>query len=230
MLGVVTGLRFEADIVRKAARKLDVDAPLMASVAGDQEQSYEAAKNFIDQGVKGLVSFGIAGGLTEALPVGSLVLPKTVLHDGKSRFSTDGRWRKALAGMLRPEINAADGPLISLSIALETEDDKRAAHRRRGAVGVDMESHGVARAAHEAGVPFIVIRAISDAVEDQLPASVVPAMGAGGAIRPVPLVKGILKDPSELSQLADFGKKTAKANATLRRVCFLGLPLFGLRR
>ena len=201
---------------------------MLASVAGNQQRAYDIASAFVDQGAKGLISFGIAGGLSHDTPVGTLLLPDVIIGEQGSEYISDKAWRMALLGSLPMQMKPATGPLISLSFALEKEADKRKANTQTGALGVDMESFGVARAATERGVPFIVIRAISDAVTDTLPASLVPAMGQDGAIKGGALAKGILKNPRDLLHLPSFGMKTAKANKTLRRVALLGLPGFGL--
>lgn len=227
-LGVITGLKFEADILRKAAKQTKTTAPMLASVAGNQQRAFDMACGFIDQGASALISFGIAGGLSPEAPVGRLLLPGLIIGEHGSEYIPDKAWRMALLGSLPMQMKPATGPLISLSFALEKEADKRKAHDQTGALGVDMESFGVARAAKARGVPFIVIRAISDAVSDTLPASLVPAMGEDGAILVGALVKGILKNPGDLLHLPAFGIKTAKANRTLRRVALLGLPDFGL--
>lgn len=228
-LGVITGLKFEADIIRRAALHLKHQHPHYASVAGNQEQSYEKAKEFVAGGAKALISFGIAGGLTDDVPVGTLILATEVYCGEGGVYKTDKVWREGLEGVLKSELALVTGPVISLPYALETEDQKRKAHSDTGAFGVDMESFGVAKAAFELKVPFIVIRAVSDAAADTLPACVVPAMGKGGEIKIGPVLKGIAGKPSDIPHLIGFGLKTRKANATLRRVSFLGLPHFGLR-
>lgn len=228
MIGVITGLKFEADIIRKTADKEGHDAPLIASVAGNQQKSYQMAKSFVQQGAKGLVSFGIAGGLHPDAPVGALLLADQVVGDEGHVINVDKAWHKSLVGRLTLNDPLVSGPIISLPFPLETEAQKRAAFKEAGVIGVDMESFGVARAAKECAVPFLVIRSISDGVTDTLPASLVPAMGAEGQIMIGTLLANIMKNPGDIIHLPGFGLKTAKANQTLRRVCFLGLPFFGL--
>lgn len=228
-LGVITGLKFEAEILRKAVKRKKTIMPLLASVAGNQQRAYDMACGFVEQGAKGLISFGIAGGLSHEAPVGTLILPGLVICTKGLEYHPDKTWRSAYLGRLPLRMAPATGPLISLPIALERELDKRAAHEKTGALGVDMESFGVARAAKDCAVPFIVVRAISDSVTDTLPASLVPAMAEDGSIRTGTLMKGIVKNPSDLVHLPGFGIKTARANRTLRRAALLGLPLFGLR-
>ena len=228
-LGVITGLKFEADILLKAAKSKNTIRPMIASVAGNQQRAYDVACGFVEQGAKGLISFGIAGGLSADAPVGTLILPDLVISEKGSEYHPDKIWRSAFLGRLPLEMKPATGPVISLPYALETERDKRKANKETGALGVDMESFGLARAAKDCGVPFIVVRAISDAVTDTLPASLVPAMAEDGSIATWALIKGILRNPGDLVHLPSFGVKTAQANKTLRRAAFLGLPLFGLR-
>lgn len=228
-LGVITGLKFEADIIRHAVNNLKHQHPHYASVAGNQERSYEKAKEFVGKGAKALISFGIAGGLSDDVPVGTLILASEVYCGKGGVYKTDEAWRENLEGVLKSEISAVTGPMISLPHALESEDQKRGAHIDTGAYGVDMESFGVAKAAKEMKVPFIVIRAVSDGAADTLPACVVPAMGEDGEIKIGPVLKGIAGKPGDIPHLIGFGLKTRKANATLRRVSFLGLPLFGFR-
>lgn len=227
-IGVITGLKFEADILRKGSRHKKITEPTLASVAGRQDHAFEEAKAMVEAGARALISFGIAGGLSDDTPVGSLVLADKVYCGKGSVFETEKAWRETLMEVLHPEIVPVVNPMVSLDYALETEADKRGAHDQTGAVGVDMESFGTARAAKEMGVPFLVIRSISDAAEDTLPACLVPAMGPGGVIMMGPIFTGIAKNPADLVHMIGFGMKTAKANRTLRRVALLGLPHFGL--
>ena len=148
-LGVITGLKFEADIIRRAADKLKHDHHHYGSVAGNQERSFELAKEFVAGGAKALISFGIAGGLTDDVPVGTLILATEVYCGKGGVYKTDKAWREALEKALKAEINPVIGPLISLPYALETEAQKRSSHKETGAFAVDMESFGVARAAKE---------------------------------------------------------------------------------
>ncbi len=226
-LGVITGLKFEADILRRTASRLNHAQPLTASVAGRQERAYEEALNFVEHGAKGLISFGIAGGLNDDAPVGTLVLATEVYCGQGGIYKTDPEWRRGLAELIKAEISPLQSPMISLPHALESEIDKREAHDKTGAFAVDMESFGVARAARETKVPFLVVRAVSDAAADTLPACLVPAMGPGGGIRLGPILKGSARQPADIPHLIKFGLQTRKANRTLGRVAFLGLPGFG---
>lgn len=122
--------------------------------------------------VRGAISLGFAGGLADGLRPGDLVCPGVVIRD-------DGRTGQALAvapvyaavaaALSAVRIPLVDGPLLSVDSPLCTPEAKRAAHRRTGAVGVDMEAAGVAEAAESLGMPWLAIKAVVDTVDDSLP-------------------------------------------------------------
>lgn len=228
VIGVVTGLKFEADILRAATRQKGTEAPLVVSVSGDQNHAYRTAHSLAKQGAKGLVSFGIAGGLSEAAPVGALFLPQTIVSEDGTVYPTDSAWRTRLCRILSPHVAHQEASLVSLPYGLEDERKKRAWYDQTGAYAVDMESYGLARGAAEARLPCLVIRVISDSVYDRLPASVISAMGKGGTIDLGVIMREASKNPVEFLHLIRFAIKTIKATKTLRRVSLLALPRFGL--
>jgi len=60
--------------------------------------------------------------------------------------------------------------MSSAAIAIAAAATAKAAlHARSGAVAVDLEARSVAGAASRAGLPFLVIRAIADPAEHDLP-------------------------------------------------------------
>lgn len=228
VIGIITGLKFEADILRAATRKKKIEDPLVASVSGNQDHAYETACALAKQGVQGLVSFGIAGGLTEAAPVGALFLPHSIVSEQGKSYSTDAAWRARLCHILGPHVTHQESSLVSLPYGLQDEREKRSWHDQTGACAVDMESYGLARGAAETRLPCLVVRVISDSVNDRLPAAVIAAMGKGGTIDLGLIVREASRNPVEFFHLASFALKTIKAVRTLRRVSLLALPGFGL--
>lgn len=122
--------------------------------------------------VGGAWSLGFAGGLADVLRPGDLVCPRIILAD-------DGRMGQAYPaaparGVVVAALSAAglplsDGPLLSAESPLRTPEAKRAAHRRTGAVAVDMEAAGVAEAAGRLGIPWLAIKGVVDAAGEPLP-------------------------------------------------------------
>ena len=117
-------------------------------------------------------SLGFAGGLTDGLRPGDVVCPDVVIRDdGQSGQARDvAPVSAAVAAALSADrMPVSVGPLLSVDSPLRTPEEKRAAHRRTGAVGVDMEAAGVAEAAEGLGIPWLAIKSIVDAVDEPLP-------------------------------------------------------------
>src|SRR5262249_44104115 len=100
-----------------------------------------------------VISVGFAGATDPSLNVGAVITPKTVIdiRSGMT-FST-------LRG---------DGVLVS-SPKIVNAQEKGKLRQRYGAVAVDMEAAGVADRAHHYGIPFLVVKSISDTSEATLP-------------------------------------------------------------
>ena len=135
--------------------------PVVLAIAGaGRENAYRAAcdlnREFL---VTGLVSIGFAGGLRESVRAGELVLAEEVIE------GATGERYPCHAGLL-PIDSAVQGSLLSAATVVISPDEKRALERRWGAIAVDMESGGVARASKELGVPFAALKSITD-VSDQ---------------------------------------------------------------
>jgi hypothetical protein len=99
--GAVTGLAAEAEIARQAGL-------VAAAGAGTPEGTERAIRILIEQGVPGLVSFGIAGGLAPNLLSGTLIAPAAVrATDGEAHW-VDVEWHARLTRMA----HAAGIPLV----------------------------------------------------------------------------------------------------------------------
>jgi len=61
------------------------------------------------------------------------------------------------------------GPVVSLSTVLCRAVDKQRLSRQTGAIAVDMESAAIAEVARTHGVPFAVVRTVSDVADEDLP-------------------------------------------------------------
>ena len=102
----------------------------------------DLARQLLDDGAQGLVSFGIAGALDPRLATGRLVIATSVVV-GEQCFDADAGWREGLCAAL-PE--AVAGIVAGSPEVVATPAAKAALHARRGAIAVDMESGAVAEA------------------------------------------------------------------------------------
>lgn len=127
-------------------------------------------------------SLGFAGGLADDLDPGDLICPAVVLLD-------DGRQGQAFAaaashnGICAALHGANPGALLTVEIPVRTEEAKRAARERTGAVAVDMEAAGVAAAARDLGIPWLAIKAVVDDAWEPLPDFLADCTTAAGDLR-----------------------------------------------
>lgn len=176
--------------------------------------------------VGGAWSLGFAGGLADVLRPGDLVCPRIVLAD-------DGRRGQAypvapargvvVAALSAAGIPLSDGPLLSVESPLRTEEAKRAAHRRTGAVAVDMEAAGVAEAASSLGIPWLAIKSVVDAAEEPLPGFLAGCTTVRGDLRWRGVLWG-LAIGSRRRALRRLARASRLAALALRRGLAVALP------
>ncbi|GAB6053257.1 purine phosphorylase [Magnetospira thiophila] len=187
------------------------------------ERSAAAARALLAEGCEALVSAGICGGLARSLPPGSLVLAEAVRHPNGEKTLTDLRWRLALADLLWEDIPLATGVLLGSDRVLRRREHK-AEQAALGHVAVDMESHGVARVAAEAGVPLLILRVVSDPADVQIPKSALVGVTPEGHRRPWRVVLGLLRRPRDLTGLIRLALDSKKALDSLSRVATIAGP------
>lgn len=209
----------EAACFNAASATLSENArPLVSSVGGNSEKAQQAAHDFAKAGVAGLVSFGVAGGLDPSLVPGDIVLANTVWRPNGDAISTDTDWRGALAAAPSGLRCFADVAVASSDAAVASVAAKAALFERSGAAAVDMESHGVAIAAQEAGLPFLVVRAVADPAARALPEAALVGIGADGSRRPFAVFAKLLANPTALPSLIRLAQDSDKAMKSLSNI------------
>jgi adenosylhomocysteine nucleosidase len=148
-------------------------------------------------GVAGVVSFGLCGALDPALKVGDLVIAEAVADDADS-YSADAEWVARMAALL-PE--AVVGRFARAEQPVATASDKADLRQRTGAIAVDLESFPVAKLALWFGVPFAVIRAVSDSADRALPPAAQVGLGADGRPAIGPVFASLRSNPWQIGSL-----------------------------
>lgn len=212
---VVVGLRFEARLLAGQA----VRTVLLATDA----QSLSADTISANRGV---VSFGICGGLAPGLRAGDCIIASGV-HDGRKVWQTDEAWSRRLAeaipdAMIAPVLGV-DAPVIGAS-------EKRRLHQRFGAAVVDMESHLAAAVASAHGLPFAAIRVVADDADCELPDAALVGRRIDGSIDTTAVLRALLDNPADLAPLIRLAAQTRLARAKLLRLSQslggrMGLPV-----
>ncbi|MGF1544144.1 MAG: phosphorylase [Parvularculaceae bacterium] len=198
IVGIVCGLKSEAAAVR-AALPPAVDARVAVSGANAARAESLARELAEAAGVAALLSVGVSGGLDPALAPGDLIVTGRVVRKGEA----------APAGE-EPLIYGADEIVASAGA-------KRDLRATTGAAAVDMESHGVARAAAVAALPFLAVRAIADPASDALPRAALGAVAPDGSTRVLATLAACARRPSDFPKLLALGRQSNAALARLRR-------------
>ncbi len=182
------------------------------------------ARRLEAEDAKGFVSFGMAGALVEGLAIGDWIVGDRVT--GAIDRACDAGWSAALAAALpRARVGAlrADGRMVS------TVAEKRAL-AVGGAIAVDMESHVAARVAAARGLPFVIVRCISDPADRALPPAVAVSMRPDGGVDVVAVLRSLIAHPGQIGALAATGVGFARAMRALERgAAALGPVLASLR-
>ncbi len=152
--------------------------------AGAAEQM---AGEAIEAGVTAAISVGFCGALDRSLARGDVVVPEEV-RDGATgeAWPCDAALARG-AGRMR-------GTLVT---AHQVVSDPAARERLDG-IAVDMESAGTARACMQAGIPFAVIRAVTDRADDRLPDMAGVVDDAGG-VHPFTALRRVARRPSDIA-------------------------------
>ena len=168
------------------------------------------------ESVRGVISFGVAGGLDPSLRSGDVVVATEVL-------AGDARWAAglSLSDDLLERLSLGRRRVVRRSLAGAEEvvtgrSCKAALHSETGAAAVDMESHIAAAYAAEVGLPFAAVRVISDPAHRALPAIARAAIKPNGQIDVAAVLRGIVRNPGTLHALVSTGIDFNRALRSLR--------------
>ena len=223
-VGIITGLAREAQCFQRqeADERLKV-----VCVAADAARAAAAARELAGPaGCCGLVSFGVAGGLAPGVQPGALLVPDSVVTLQGETLATDSRWRRRLIDGLNWPLPPIAERILGTDSAIDSAEHKLCLWRQTGAHAVDMESHAVARAAVAADVPFLVIRAMADPCQRDIPLWLSATITDDGTPDLGAVLAGLLQRPWHLPRLTVLGLDFRRAIKTLRRVALRGQPLF----
>jgi hopanoid-associated phosphorylase len=203
---VVSGLAREAAIAA---------GPGIATVVGggNGQRLARLLDEALAQGARGVMSFGIAGGVLPRLASGSLVIAETIVA-GEERFAVDIGWRDRLAAGL-PQARVAG--IAGIERPAADRAAKQAFHAALGVVAVDMESLIAARLAAARNLPFAALRAIADPAERDLPPAALLPLKPDGSPDLSAVLASLMRRPSQFPGLLRLGFDARAAFAALLR-------------
>jgi adenosylhomocysteine nucleosidase len=224
------GLLAEARI---AARSANVKTVVSG---GNATRLADLIEDAIAEGGRAIVSFGIAGALSEGLKPGTCLVGNEVVHAGKL-YRAEPAWATRLENRLTiarfeglqnaREGNAESGSsaerkpalhrIAGVDRPLSIPCDKRALNATTGAAAADMESHIVAALAARHRLPFAVVRTIADPVSRGIPQAAVVGMRSDGAMNAIACLRHVVREPAELPALVRLAVDTSRAMLQLLR-------------
>jgi hopanoid-associated phosphorylase len=212
MIVAVTGLVREARIVQGPS--------VIAVTGGGDRAELEKRLSVVlaENNVSGIISVGVAGGLSPDFAPGSTVVGTAVVEggvvDGVGRYPTDPDWMQRLWKAIprsKPGLVAGSDSVITF------RPEKTALFERTGAVAVDMESHVAARAARACRLPFAVLRVICDPADRTLPPAALVAMKPDGSLAYEAILRSVAARPAQLLGLMYLMRDSSAAFRTLLR-------------
>ncbi|HLF59015.1 MAG TPA: hypothetical protein VI732_05235 [Alphaproteobacteria bacterium] len=222
-VGIVTGLNAEANCLRGVTT--GDAAPIVFCSGGSAARAREGARQLVEDGVAGLVSFGIAGGLDPALKPGTVVLARSVAAENGTRFDGSHEWRERLQAEAWGRCHFVAGVIAGRDRPVLRAEEKRALFESTGAAAVDMESHAVAAVAREAGIPFLAVRAIADPAWRSVPEWALAGVRPDGRTRPLAVLARVALRPWDWPALFALARDSEAAFESLRGVADLGALL-----
>jgi len=209
---IVTGLVQEARIAA---------GPGMTVIcsSSDPQQLRALLATLDPSSIRGVISFGVAGGLAEDIVSGTWLVARAIVTS-TMRWPCDAAWARMLGerlqGALTMDLTGTDAPITESAA-------KRALYRTTGAAAVDTESHIAAAIAARHGVPFAAFRVVVDAAQRDLPPAACVALEPDGKISGAAVLRSLARTPAQFPSLV----RTAIDARTAFRALSRGRRLLG---
>jgi hopanoid-associated phosphorylase len=207
---VVVGLAFEARIAR-TSRGTTICCRRGSEAARAMTRALDDPK------CRGVISFGIAGGLDHKLPTGTHLVASHVVTPAGT-VETDAGWSRRL---LKSCEGARHVPILGTDHVVTDPREKRELFVSTGAVAVDTESHITAIMARERDLPFTCLRIVADPAHRRVPKAAMSGLREDGRAYPAGVVRALLRRPHETPALLAIARDTWKARRALASALLL---------
>jgi len=157
---------------------------------------------------RAVVSIGFAGGLSNALQAGDLVIASKV-RDGLAQ--PDNELLSAAENVTLAEVPVHYGIAITTNEIIWQAESKRAlaATLEPNEMGiVDMESTAIAGVCARHGLPFLTVRSITDLFDEDLPLNFNLYRGEDGRVDSARIVRAALLRPRAMSGLMELRRRS----------------------
>jgi adenosylhomocysteine nucleosidase len=183
MIAVVFALEYESAVYRARSKpQLLVDSWVLGAMGVRSVSPFEAKLSRISPDI--VISAGFAGGLTPATRVGDLIIGQNYTDPGLlEKLNRLPGWRL--------------GDLYTADAIVEASADKLRLGASTGAMIADLETAHLAEVCLKRGIPFVSVRCISDAADDDMPVPADVLMNpVTGRPEPLALFRHLVSKPS----------------------------------
>ena len=204
---------------------------VVLAVTGDGERNARAGVAALLAAARAerLIVIGVAGALSRGLGAAALVVAGRVTEErGKDLLGEAGEIG---------DVARATGARIAVVLSAAAIVDSAVEKQRLGgqiAAGlpavVDLESATYVAGAVAAGIPWLVLRAVSDTADESLPELLNRSRDAGGAVRRGRVLHGLLREPRALAPLLTMRGRVGRCAEVLARAVALALPALARSR
>ena len=222
-LGVIAALPAEAKCFQ--INKLSFEAPIeieknvFLCISGIGYKScLNAAKKLVKLNVDGLISWGIAGAISDSIKSGDVIIARSVINH-KNIYSTSYEWQKKIISHFKnSSYKIFDGDIVSTEKICASFEEKMKLFRKTKALAIDMESAGIAEVAMAGNLDFIIIRAIADNADSNIPEAVIKNIDNFGRINIGKFLVFCLFHPTQIYETILLAKNYKKSLSTLTNI------------
>lgn len=168
-----------------------------------------------------VIGTGVVGALSSGLKAGDLILADRILatradSDAADHVMTiaDAHLRDIGRSLRQAGLNYSTGANLTANRVFATADEKRRAKDSTGAIAVDMETSALAAEAIARGLPFVMLRAVLDEVDQEVPGA--DAMSdEHGRVRPLAATSYLVRNPATILKIPRLMRNLARASNSL---------------
>ena len=205
--------RLEAELEAVVARG-GVSAVLSCGVAGALDPKLRAGDGVVGELAPPIRFPGEGRGPVET----SAVAERSASSQPPSQLGPGLRRGSALLAWLAQNLpHAHRGTVVGADAIIASVAEKAALYATTGAIAVDMESHIAAHVAQRHGLPFAILRTISDTADHALPPAALVGMKPDGGVALGAVLASLARDPRQVPALIRTGRDAGAAFTSLRR-------------
>lgn len=167
-----------------------------------------------------ILNFGLCGGVQPGLAVGELVLAERVLWLEQGRLTQEAQPEPELVGVVGEACTSAGlqpkrGSFVTAAAIMNKKEVARSLGGGTAHPVLEMETAAVLRAARLEGVPFLALRCVSDAHDEELGFSLEEFCDSELRVSPLRVLGCISRKPWIIPQLLRLSGNTKKASEKL---------------